>query len=290
MDHMMPGMDGIEAAAKIRALGTEYARAIPIIALTANAVVGTEELFYEEGFQAFITKPIDIMRLDSVIKQWIKDRSTDKAVNGSPYNLNALNTSAAGFLSEKEKIIIEIPGLNTEKGLAICDGDPKIYQATLRSYVADISVVLEKIHVGTEDTLPDYIIAVHGIKGSSANIGAEAIREAAAGLEEMAKNKDLLGILAKNGAFVQEAVSLVAEIKSWLAKQAEKINKPQLPAPDHALLARLRQSCEEYDMDSIEKVMDELDSANYDTDNDLVIWLREKVDTFNFTEIAERLE
>jgi CheY-like chemotaxis protein len=72
MDHMMPEMDGIEAAGKIREIGTSYAQTIPIIALTANAVVGTEDLFFEHNFQAFIPKPIDIQLLDSVIEQWVK--------------------------------------------------------------------------------------------------------------------------------------------------------------------------------------------------------------------------
>jgi signal transduction histidine kinase len=75
MDHMMPGMDGLETAGAIRALGTDYARRVPIIALTANAVKGTEELFYEHGFQAFVSKPIDVMSLDAVVRKWIAESS-----------------------------------------------------------------------------------------------------------------------------------------------------------------------------------------------------------------------
>ena len=71
MDHMMPGMDGVETANAIRALGTDYAKKIPIIALTANAIHGTEEMFYEMGFQGFIPKPINIMLLDSILRKWI---------------------------------------------------------------------------------------------------------------------------------------------------------------------------------------------------------------------------
>ena len=71
MDHMMPEMDGIETAKAIRNLGTEYARKIPIIALTANAIQGAEEMFYINGFQDYLSKPINIMRLDSVIQKWI---------------------------------------------------------------------------------------------------------------------------------------------------------------------------------------------------------------------------
>jgi signal transduction histidine kinase/CheY-like chemotaxis protein len=73
MDHMMPEMDGIEAVRIIREeIGTNYARSVPIIALTANAISGNEEMFLDHGFQAFLSKPIDIVKLDSAIRLWIK--------------------------------------------------------------------------------------------------------------------------------------------------------------------------------------------------------------------------
>jgi CheY-like chemotaxis protein/two-component sensor histidine kinase len=77
MDHMMPGMDGIEATKAIRALGTEYAQNVPIIALTANAVSGNEEMFLENGFNAFLSKPINVMNLDSVVHRWVRDKSKE---------------------------------------------------------------------------------------------------------------------------------------------------------------------------------------------------------------------
>jgi PAS domain S-box-containing protein len=72
MDHMMPVMDGMEATKLIRALGTEYAQNIPIIALTANAVPGNDHIFLNNGFNAFLAKPYSIMSLDAVLQQWIR--------------------------------------------------------------------------------------------------------------------------------------------------------------------------------------------------------------------------
>jgi signal transduction histidine kinase/CheY-like chemotaxis protein len=77
MDHMMPEMDGMEATKKIRALGTEYAEKIPIIALTANAIAGNEKMFLENGFDAFLPKPINMMALDSVVQNLIRDKSKE---------------------------------------------------------------------------------------------------------------------------------------------------------------------------------------------------------------------
>ena len=70
MDHMMPEIDGIEAVRIIRnEIGSEYARTIPIVALTANAIAGNEEMFLSHGFNGFISKPIDINRLDEMLKK-----------------------------------------------------------------------------------------------------------------------------------------------------------------------------------------------------------------------------
>jgi CheY-like chemotaxis protein len=70
-------MDGIEATAAIRALGTKYAQDLPVIALTANAIVGNEQMFLDHGFNAFLPKPFNALSLDSVIQQWVKDKSRE---------------------------------------------------------------------------------------------------------------------------------------------------------------------------------------------------------------------
>jgi signal transduction histidine kinase len=74
MDHMMPELDGVEATVAIRALDTKYAEHIPIIALTANAVTGSEQMFLDNGFNAFLPKPFNVMNLDSIIQKWIRKK------------------------------------------------------------------------------------------------------------------------------------------------------------------------------------------------------------------------
>ena len=71
MDHMMPGMDGIEATRAIRKLGTQYAQSLPIVALTANALVGNDKMFADNGFQDFLSKPIEVEKLDEVLHKWV---------------------------------------------------------------------------------------------------------------------------------------------------------------------------------------------------------------------------
>jgi signal transduction histidine kinase/ABC-type amino acid transport substrate-binding protein len=77
MDHMMPGLDGIQTTIVIRTLNTEYSHNIPIIALTANAIAGNEQMFLENGFDAYLPKPFSVANLDSIVQRWVRDKSKE---------------------------------------------------------------------------------------------------------------------------------------------------------------------------------------------------------------------
>jgi len=220
---MMPGMDGIEATDKIRALGTEYARKIPIIALTANAIQGTENIFYTHDFQAFISKPIDVIEMDSVVRKWLHDESRD--------NLISADASELDTPSVDENVVIEIAGIDTAKGLLYLDNDLNLYLPFLRSYAVKTPQVLERLGNVTEETLPDYYIAVHGLKSTSASIGAETVREKAANLEKLARAKDLQGVLLENGELLKDIKTVAANIKEWLDKYEVVNQKAWQDAP-----------------------------------------------------------
>ncbi|MDR3337547.1 MAG: response regulator [Treponema sp.] len=80
MDHMMPGLDGIEAVRIIRnEIDSEYAKTVPIIALTANAFKGTDAVFLEHGFQDFLSKPIDVFHLNEILLKWVGPTGDAKA-------------------------------------------------------------------------------------------------------------------------------------------------------------------------------------------------------------------
>ncbi|MCR5402694.1 MAG: response regulator [Butyrivibrio sp.] len=73
MDHMMPEMDGVEAMKKIRDLVKDREGEVKIVALTANAVSGAREMFMREGFDGFISKPIDLGDFERVMKRVLPD-------------------------------------------------------------------------------------------------------------------------------------------------------------------------------------------------------------------------
>jgi signal transduction histidine kinase/CheY-like chemotaxis protein len=78
MDHMMPGMDGVEAMTRIRALEGEYFKRLPIIALTANAMSGMQEMFLSKGFDDYLAKPIEIGKLNEIMEKWTPPEKREK--------------------------------------------------------------------------------------------------------------------------------------------------------------------------------------------------------------------
>ena len=79
MDHMMPGMDGVEAMKEIKKAAAEMGKKVIVIALTANAVAGAKEMFMKEGFDGFIAKPIDMAEFERVM---LRELSVQKKVAG----------------------------------------------------------------------------------------------------------------------------------------------------------------------------------------------------------------
>jgi len=118
---------------------------------------------------------------------------------------------------------IEIPGLDTNKGLELCDDDMETYIGTLRLYTTNIPQALERMRNVTEETLRDYTISVHGVKSTSEVVGAEEARKTARELEAMGKAGDLAGILARNGAFIKYVEDLVAGIRGWLESKGSGV-------------------------------------------------------------------
>jgi HPt (histidine-containing phosphotransfer) domain-containing protein len=113
---------------------------------------------------------------------------------------------------------IQIPGIDIKKGLDLYDDDEDIYLAVLRSYLDNTPEVLNIMRNVSAETLSEYTVAAHGVKGTSTNIGAEEIRKEALELELMGKAGDLNGILARNEAFLKKADELISNIQSWLKK------------------------------------------------------------------------
>ncbi len=84
LDHMMPGMDGIETIKKIRAKKGHPCKNTPVIALTANALSGAKEMYLSEGFDGFLSKPVDPEKLESTIAEWLPEEKIRRQMKKKP--------------------------------------------------------------------------------------------------------------------------------------------------------------------------------------------------------------
>ena len=293
MDHMMPKMDGIETTKNLREYGYNHT----ILALTADAVAGQREMFMENGFDGFLSKPIDIRQLNDSLNKFIRDKQPPEPsaeADHVPSDPHLSDKTIPKTSAEADQLQAggppDIPGIEAKTGLALYNGEFNLYLGALRSFVPNAITVIEKLRNVTKESLPDYAINVHGLKSISANIGAEKLQKAAFYLETKAKSGDLEEILFRNNSLLEETKNIISALQEWLGKFDSQNPKPLLAYPDRLLLSRLYTCCEAYDMDGIDEVMDKLESADYENDASLVIWLREKITELNFSEIVTRLK
>ncbi len=185
MDHMMPGMDGIDTTKFIREMGSEnpYYADLPIIALTANAVSGTKEMFLSNGFNDFLSKPIDIIKLNVILGKWIPKEKQEK--------LNA-------DINE-----VEVEGLDSKIDIVVLTA---FHKDGLRK-IKEIKKCLEVKSYST------YTTYIHELKNDCSNLGAHDLFEQAEALEIAGKQENSRFIDSNNLQFLISLKILLNNIK-----------------------------------------------------------------------------
>ena len=266
MDHMMPGMDGIEAVGRIRAMRGDYPHLadVPIVALSANAVIGAGEMFLNSGMDDFISKPIDTGRLHAVLERWIPAGKWEERADTD-------DADEAGDASGSDPgcADIRIEGVDVGKALAIAGGSAENYLRTLAVFCKDGRRRIKEIEKCSEMlNLPLYVIYVHALKSASANIGAIDLSEAAKRLEDAGKKEDVAFIEAQNPYLMSEFSALLDRAEAALA---EVKKEAQIEAADvealRAELSALRVATITFDAAAIKKA--EAGLAKYVNDADV---------------------
>jgi len=212
---MMPDMDGIETLQRIRELDGEdpYYKNLAIVALTADAVFGTREMLIEKGFNDFLTKPIDTLKLNAILERWIPREKQEDLEEDNP----------AESVQNDSEIKIVIGGLNTEKGLALTGGKMNNYIEILHSFYRDGTEKIQQLKECLEtENLPLYVIYVHALKSASAIVGAEQISKTAEELEKAGRHGDSVFIHARNAALIVDLEILLHKIYTVLSEEEGK--------------------------------------------------------------------
>ncbi|MDR1099048.1 MAG: response regulator, partial [Treponema sp.] len=302
MDHMMPGMDGIEAAAAIRAweesrqalesqalsFGEDETQRnphkripnplgrIPIIALTANAVAGMKEMFLEKGFNDYLSKPIEIAKLDKMMSRWVP---AEKQIKTGAGIKRETFSGEPGIL---------ISGVDTRRGINMTGGTEAGYRKVLAQFYKDarerlpvFAAFVPEPAEGTSDRFPAgkpdredpcrnlsaFTVQAHAIKSAAGTIGAEKLSKEAAALEAAGKAGDAAAIREGLPVFHKHLAELIEEIGKALEEKREAKARGLAEGEQEALTAvsaALQAALEAKDMKEIDRLLAELEKAAAD--------------------------
>ncbi|GHU42740.1 hypothetical protein FACS1894190_12430 [Spirochaetia bacterium] len=265
MDHMMPGMDGIEAVAAIRALDRPNVKNVPIIALTANAITGMKQMFLENGFTDYLSKPIEISKLDEIMKKWIPKEKKLMIVNEKlAMPEDDKKSQAEKLLITDYSLLIDI-GVDTVKGVAMTGGTDAAYNKVLSSFFKDATDRLPLFDgMPTKQNLPYFTINVHAIKGAAGTIGATAVSKQAAELEAAGRSGDLETVARNIKTFFGDLKNLTEQIANSLALYRDETGGKSDNTVHTPLFKELSQALKEEDIDNIRRIIVELEGKPMD--------------------------
>ena len=236
MDHMMPKMDGIEAAKFIRGMG--YTR--PIVALTANALAGQAEVFLRNGFDGFISKPIDIRQLNVSLNRLIRDKQPAEVVEAAQREKAELDKKNAPAGSQNiDSELAEIFARDGEKAAVVLE-------TLLQNNLQDE----ENIHM--------YIINVHAMKSALANIGETELSAAALRLEQAGRENDIEIIKTDTNDFLDRLRAVIAKIKPKDAGDEPGEDTEEALAFLREKLLVIREACAEFEKKTAKNALNEL--------------------------------
>jgi signal transduction histidine kinase/CheY-like chemotaxis protein/HPt (histidine-containing phosphotransfer) domain-containing protein len=276
MDHLMPEMDGIEATTAIRGFGGGYFRNIPIIALTANAMTGMKEMYLENGFNDYLSKPIEINKLNELMERWVPAEKRAKAEGRETYAAAAHETN------------LVINGINTAYGLAATGGTEGGYLKVLETFCKDAAARLEILREAPDEkNIASFATQVHALKSASASIGAAGLSEEAARLEVAGKRGDIAAISEGLPNFREHLSATVERIRAALPPENSGDRRGGSPLLDKGALFPLKYALETEDIREIDRIMKELDASQFgDETGNIVRAIADKVLTSEFKEAA----
>lgn len=266
LDHMMPVMDGVQTLHAIRALEGNPSADVPVIALTANAVAGAREFYLKEGFQDYLTKPIEADKFENMLIEYLPDHvvylTTQSGELGGSDGIDEI-----GF-GLKESHLYKI-GFNLRHGLKYMGGSQSLYAKVLHDFHTILSEKEEALaEFLQKGDMPGFRIIVHSLKGNARNLGADDLADEAFELEKLSKAERLEDVEVRAPILFSMMKNMKQDLQNYLAEE-EREQKPQDEEQDGRLVAvtqqewekQLRQLAErldDFDADSVEIKLAEL--------------------------------
>ena len=299
LDHMMPEMDGVETLKQLRRLKTGSADMFTAIAFTANAVSGAREMFLREGFDEFLSKPVEAPELERVLRKvlpkarikFIEERETVRE------NQSFSTQKQSSQENRPDEIAaLEAAGINTAAALGYCRNDREFYVQLLRKFVSDADYKAGEInkYFGKGD-YENYRIQVHALKSSAKMMGADQLSNSAKDMETAAKDKNIDYILANHNALMEmyaNAANTIGEAIGAVQSEDEADPEGTEITQEEFLsyLDELRACFDTYEADKAQNLISELSKTVYGGKSvrSLLQEIKRDVDDFEYETAAER--
>ena len=270
MDHMMPGMDGIETTKLIREAGYKP----PVVALTANAIAGQKEVFLKSGFSDFISKPIDIRQLNLVLNKNIRDkqpievieeanRQKEEAAAGAQLAANE-NTGADTAQSASPLALLRrVKGLSVDSALDAMSGLEDVYVDTVKLTLRLLPERLEKMDKFIESDIKAFTVEVHGLKSVMKNIGAAELGNSAASLERAALENNISTVKEYYPPFRAGLVELKESLNGVLQLETGDTKESADKSSLIQVIADAKAAAESFDRDSALEIITPCSEFSY---------------------------
>jgi CheY-like chemotaxis protein/anti-sigma regulatory factor (Ser/Thr protein kinase) len=237
MDHMMPQMDGLETAKKLRKAG--YGGVI--VALTANALTGADEMFKQNGFDDYLSKPIDVHKLDGVLNTYVRDRKPDG--------------KDARFYIGAAKYLNDTPGEET-----VWKNNRELIEVFRRD--AEKAALLLRESVETGD-MKLFATTAHRMKSALGLIGERELATTAALLERAGRDGDKNALAGNAGIFIENLEALIKKLTPQETGSPDADDKQEDAAFLAEQLRLIKAACEDYDADAAYAALDRLNEKKW---------------------------
>ncbi len=246
LDHMMPGMDGVETVAKIR----EDHPDLPVYALTANSAAG-EEFYISKGFTGYLSKPIDSRALELAIMKHLPEEMMMKPVAAD-------GIAEPEELPEDMKWVNNVEGISVEEGVRNSGGISSFISSLnlFRETLDDVASVIKGAYEANDLRL--YTIKVHALKSSARIIGATGLSELCQKLEDAGNKEDRAFIDANTKKLFEDHLSFKEKL-SALEKKPDDDGKEEISEAElKDAYAALSELVPQMDYDGVEMVVENL--------------------------------
>ncbi len=266
LDHMMPGMDGVETLHRIRELSGHPCENTPIIVLTANAVSGAKEKYLAEGFDDFLSKPIAPEKLENMIRrmlpqellQEVEERENEKTASGQ---------NGGGTTGNPTEEFPFVEGLDWQYAWLHLP-DQELLEYTVKEFYEQIESAADQLEqaylkITEPEFLDSYRIQVHAMKSLAATVGIMPLSGVAKLLEYAAKDGKIEMILSVTPSFLEEWRSYHLKLQGVFGIGMEEKKQVTDTSVIQALLEMLRNCMQEMDIDQADQLMEQLRAYEY---------------------------